>query len=54
MRIHALIITNLIKKKLRISLDFRIILYDDYIKYLNSENLKKLTREIYKENESQL
>tara|TARA_B100001142_G_scaffold325505_1_gene379228 strand:- start:9331 stop:11172 length:1842 start_codon:yes stop_codon:yes gene_type:complete len=27
--------------KLRISLDFRIMLYDDYIKYLNTANIKK-------------
>lgn len=27
--------------KLRISLDFRVILYDDYIKYVNSSNIKK-------------
>ena len=27
--------------KLRISLDFRVILYDDYITYINTANLKK-------------
>lgn len=30
-----------LENKLRISLDFRIILYDDYIKYINTSNLKK-------------
>jgi perosamine synthetase len=29
------------EEKLRISLDFRVMLYDDYIRYLNTANLKK-------------
>ena len=29
------------EEKLRISLDFRVMLYDDYIKYINSADLKK-------------
>ena len=29
------------EEKLRISLDFRVMLYDDYIKYINTANLKK-------------
>jgi perosamine synthetase len=29
------------ENKLRISIDFRVILYDDYIKYINTSNLKK-------------
>jgi perosamine synthetase len=30
-----------LENKLRISIDFRVILHDDYIKYINTSNLKK-------------
>ena len=39
------------ENKLRISLDFRIMLYDDYINYLNTD-LKKPIKETYREKEN--
>ena len=40
------------EEKLRISLDFRIMEYDNYMAYLKNNDLK-LTHEIYKEKENQ-
>ena len=43
------------EEKLRISLDFRIMLYDDYVKYLNTADLKKTNpRDLQRKREATL
>ena len=43
------------EEKLRISLDFRIMLYDDYVKYLNTDGLKKTNpRDLQRKREATL